>query len=154
VGSTHFTITYAGGTGNDVVLTAGNPPIIVTTIDDAGAGSLRQAILDANATSGADTITFQIDGSSLWTIHLVTVLPDITDTVSIDAYTQSGASVNTLAAGDNAVLKIELDGSAISGYGLHLVAGSSGSSIRGLIINGFGQAGIAIEDSSYNLIVG
>ena len=30
----------------------------VTTTDDAGAGSLRQAVLDANATAGSDDILF------------------------------------------------------------------------------------------------
>jgi hypothetical protein len=34
----------------------------VTNINDSGSGSLRQAILDANATSGADTIDFNIPG--------------------------------------------------------------------------------------------
>ncbi len=35
------------------------PALTVCVLDDAGAGSLRQAILDANAASGPDTITFQ-----------------------------------------------------------------------------------------------
>src|SRR5437667_4758637 len=56
----------------------------VTTTDDAGAGSLRQAILDANANPGADTITFNISGSGLHTISPLSVLPDITDPVTID----------------------------------------------------------------------
>ena len=34
----------------------------VTTLRDAGQGSLRQAILDANANPGADTILFDLPG--------------------------------------------------------------------------------------------
>ena len=40
----------------------------VTNTDDAGAGSLRQAILDANGNAGADTIAFAILGSGVHTI--------------------------------------------------------------------------------------
>ena len=40
----------------------------VTTTTDGGAGSLRQAILDANANSGTDTITFVGSGTYLLTI--------------------------------------------------------------------------------------
>ncbi len=40
----------------------------VTTAADSGAGSLRQAILDANANAGADTIAFDIPGSGIHTI--------------------------------------------------------------------------------------
>jgi hypothetical protein len=36
------------------------PAIVVTNTNDSGAGSLRQAILDANALGGTDTITFNI----------------------------------------------------------------------------------------------
>ena len=35
----------------------------VTNTNDSGPGSLRQAILDANASAGADTITFAIGAS-------------------------------------------------------------------------------------------
>ena len=44
------------------------------------------------------------------TISPLTALPTITDPVIIDGYTQPGASANTLAVGDNAVLLIELNG--------------------------------------------
>ena len=57
----------------------------VTNTDDSGAGSLRQAILDANANAGADTITFNISGTGAHTITPASALPTITGTVIIDA---------------------------------------------------------------------
>ncbi len=71
----------------------------VTTTDDSGPGSLRQAILDANAQPGADTIKFSIPvtttpGSPIpvQTISPTTALPAITSPVTIDGYTQQGAT--------------------------------------------------------------
>src|SRR4029453_12764126 len=40
----------------------------VTSTNDTGAGSLRQAIIDANSAGGADTIAFNIAGSGVHTI--------------------------------------------------------------------------------------
>ena len=40
----------------------------VTNTNDSGAGSLRQAILDANASAGADLIDFNIPGAGVHTI--------------------------------------------------------------------------------------
>ena len=40
----------------------------VTNTDDTGPGSLRQAILDANAAPGLDTIAFNIPGAGVHTI--------------------------------------------------------------------------------------
>src|SRR5438105_1177721 len=73
---------------------------------DSGAGSLRQAITDANGTAGADMIAFNIPGAGVHTITPLTTLPPITHPVTIDGETQPGASANTLANGDNAVLLI------------------------------------------------
>ena len=64
----------------------------VTTTADSGAGSLRQAILDANTNAGADTIAFDIPGSGVHTITPLTALPAITQSLTIDGYTQTGAS--------------------------------------------------------------
>src|SRR5438309_6942945 len=64
----------------------------VTSTTDSGAGSLRQAILDANANAGADTIAFSIGGGGLQTITLASSLPAITDTVTLDGTTQPGFS--------------------------------------------------------------
>ena len=127
---------------------------VVSNTNDSGPGSLRQAILDTNANPGADMITFAIPGSGVHTITLNSALPNITDTVDIDGYTQLGASANTLAVGDNAVLQIDLNGAnAGDASGLTLDAGSSGSTIRGLVINNFKESGINVLSNS-NIIAG
>jgi hypothetical protein len=67
----------------------------VSNTNDSGAGSLRQAILDANGNAGADTIKFSIPGDGPHVITLATQLPGITQSVTIDGYTQAGAIKNT-----------------------------------------------------------
>ncbi len=136
----------------------------VTNTNDSGPGSLRQAILDANANLGTDTIEFNIPtGDSgydnitdTWSIQPTSELPTITDPVIIDGYTQPGASPNTNppGLGTNAMLKIELDGSkATAGAdGLHITAGSS--TVRGLVINRFVGHGIRLETNGGNVIEG
>jgi len=108
----------------------------VTTTADAGAGSLRQAILDANANPGADTIAFGIVGSGVHTIAPASALPQITEPVTIDGYTQSGASPNTNPAsqGLNTVLTIEIDGTN-AGAAPCLFAAADDVTIRGLVVN-------------------
>jgi hypothetical protein len=62
---------------------------IVTTTDDAGEGSLRQAILDANAIDGANTIRFDSTTGPFatpQTIVLTSKLPDLTGELTIDGY--------------------------------------------------------------------
>ncbi|HXT05130.1 MAG TPA: Ig-like domain repeat protein [Casimicrobiaceae bacterium] len=120
----------------------------VTNTNDSGAGSLRQAILDANANAGADTITFAIPGTGVHTITLASSLPDVTDPVTIDGYTQSGASPNTLAVGDNAVLTVRVNGGTASPL-FHFVAGSQNSTVQGLDIVqtlGGGQMILIVSD--------
>jgi IPT/TIG domain/S-layer homology domain len=101
----------------------------VTSTNDAGAGSLRQAILDANANPGADTVAFNIAGSGVHTITPATALPTITDALTIDGYAQAGSSANTKAVGQglNTVLTIELAGS--------LTVSASDTTIRGLNVH-------------------
>src|SRR5690606_16113154 len=81
----------------------------VTTTADAGAGSLRQAIMDSNANPGPDLIRFNIPGDGVHVITLSKDLPFIRDAVTIDGYSQPGASPNTLAVGNNARIRIEID---------------------------------------------
>ena len=119
----------------------------VTNTADSGAGSLRQAILDANATVGTDTITFNISGAT--TIQPASELPPITDPVTIDGYTQSGAVLNSTCGG-TATLQIVLNGASagVAANGLTLGTGSSGSTVRALVINGFDGNGIEIGSSN------
>jgi hypothetical protein len=122
----------------------------VINTDDSGAGSLRQAILDANANAGADTIAFNIPGTSLHTIIPTTDLPSITDAVLIDGYTQPGSSPNTLPDGEDASLLVELKGTSLGGFtshdGIHI--NSSNCTVRGLVINNFTGSGIGIGIST------
>jgi len=117
-------------------------------------GTLRAAILDANATQGADTIEFDIPGTGVQTIAPNTPLPTITDPVTINGYSQPGAQANTKAVGSDAILKIELSGVNLPGAnGLQISA--SNSTVKGLVINRWDQ-GIRIEGSGAtgNKIVG
>src|SRR5262245_15288003 len=63
--------------------------IHVTNLGNGGAGSLRQAILDANAVAGGDIIVFDVGG----TINLVAALPPLTDNATeIHGETAPGGS--------------------------------------------------------------
>ena len=119
----------------------------VTNTNDSGAGSLRQAILDANNTPGADVINFNISGSEVHTISPISPLPTITEAVTINGYSQPGATPNTLAVGTNANLLIELEGSKLATPHHGLAIGASNSTIKGLVINRFGNSGIYITDN-------
>jgi len=118
----------------------------VTNTSDSGVGSLRQAILDANANAGADTVAFNIPGSGVHTIAPATPLPAITDQVTINGYSQPGASANTNgpAQGSNAVILIEIDGSTLGFGSSGLISNAGNVTIRGLAINRFLQAGIQV----------
>src|SRR5262249_6298209 len=67
----------------------------VPNTSDSGNGSLRQAILNANATpnlpGSPDVIRFAIPGSGVQTIKPLSALPSITDPVIIDGYSQPGS---------------------------------------------------------------
>jgi hypothetical protein len=113
---------------------------VINTLD-SGAGSLRQAIIDANTAAGVDTISFAIPGSGLHTISPATNLPNITGAVIIDGYSQSGSSVNTLSLGDNAVLQIELNGASVSGgTGLNFTAAVNAGEVKGLLMTKWNNA--------------
>lgn len=120
----------------------------VTNTNNSGAGSLRQAMTDANATSGSDTINFSI-GSGYKTIAPTSALPPIIHPVIIDATTQPGWS-------NAPVIEISGHNAGAGALGIRITGGSgggSGSTIKGLIINRFNANGIFL-DSSNNTIVG
>src|SRR5262245_56736721 len=61
----------------------------VINTNDSGAGSLRQAILDSDGTTGPNTIDFNI-GSGAQTMSLLSALPSLTVPVTIDGTSQPG----------------------------------------------------------------
>lgn len=118
----------------------------VTNTNDSGAGSLRQAISDANALPGLDTITFNIAGAGVHTINVASALPTITDSIVIDGWSEPDFSSTPV---------IVLDGNNLSADGLRLSATADGSTIRGLVIRDFNGDGIEISaGSDNNTIVG
>jgi CSLREA domain-containing protein len=116
--------------------------------------TLRAAIQEANARSGADTINFDVGTAAdgLATISPTSALPAITEQVTIDGYTQPGASSNTRAVGNDAQLKIELNG-ANAGRANGLKIASDNSVVRGLVVNGFEGQGIQLNGSN-NMVEG
>lgn len=136
---------------------------VVSNTNDSGAGSLRQAIVDANANPGSDAISFNLpasgagysdptpgapaSGDEYWTIQPTTVLPAITEAVVVDGTTQSGFGGTPV---------IELDGSLATGADENgFTIETSGTTIRGFAINRFADDAIEIDNhGGGNTIVG
>lgn len=120
----------------------------VTTAAAGGPGSLRQAILDANASPGADVIEFNLPGSGAQTILVGAALPAITDPLTIDGTTQPGYTNTPL---------IELNGNIGNYDGLFISAGNC--AIKALAIWRFGDAsrphsGVVLTDEGNNVVQG
>lgn len=111
----------------------------VTNNLNTGAGSFRQAIIDANAAAGLDTIRFQI-GTGPVEINHNTALPDITQPVIIDGTTQPGFSGTPL---------ITLAGNFT--VGLKIISGAS--TVKALALSGF-QNGVVLENAGGNIVTG
>jgi parallel beta-helix repeat protein len=111
--------------------------LTVSNTDDAGPGSLRQAILDSNVTPGRDTIRFNTLGG-VHTIRPGSPLPELTDAVTIDARVVVREGL-PLAPG------VEIDGSAAGPDADGLVVRAFGTTITGLAINRFSRHGIVVR---------
>jgi len=109
----------------------------VTNLNDSGAGSLRQAIIDANANIGPDVILFDImpPGTLPGTITLSTGGMDITDSVTI---TGPGADLLTIDADNGSRIFLIDDGDS----GNNIVVSISGL----MLINGFAGDGGAVSN--------
>ena len=125
-------------------LFASSAVFTVINTNDSGAGSLRQAIVQANASIGADTIVFNVGGSGR-SISLASTLPALTDAVTIDGASQPGYAGTAL---------IELSGvsAGSSVDGLRVLGGNC--TVRGLVINRFAGDGIEMAGLGNNVIEG
>ena len=132
--------------------------ITVINTNDSGAGSLREAISNSNATDGvADTIDFDVPtgtdpgcvvGTGVCTITLATTLPPVTDPVIIDGTTQPSFAGTPV---------IVIDGSnvpfaSLTSDGLRIFAGNS--TVKGLVIVDFIGDGIELLSAGGNTIEG
>ncbi len=124
---------------------------VVTTAADAGAGSLRQAILDANTyeignPGVGQTITFNIAGAVPHVITTVTPLPTVLATVSIDGYSQPGAAEGPIGT---RTIGIQLNGGGLANSLLVIGDGVSvgnNCTIVGLNIVNSGGDGIELTN--------
>lgn len=135
-----FTVGGTLGTHHALAAPGTATTFTVTNTNDTGTGSLRTAITNANNNPGADTINFNIPGDVVHRISPSSPLPGISESVTIDGYTQPGASANTnpFGQGLNSTLRIEINGDSVGGAtssGLAIHAGNV--TVRGLVINGF-----------------
>lgn len=104
--------------------------ITVTSNADSGGGTLREAILASNASTG---VLDEINFSGVTSIALATPLPAITDPVFINGGTTPAVELN--GAGTHTA--------GIGSIGLWVRAG--GTTIRGMIVNRFAEAGIRMD---------
>ena len=112
-----------------------------------GVCTLRAAIAEANRRTGPDRIAFNISGSGVQTIKLGSALPYINDAggpLSIDGYTQPGATANTAALVSNAKIMVQIEGTGSTFDALFVT--SPGNEIRGLAFYNL-RRGIALYGS-------
>jgi hypothetical protein len=126
---------------------------LVTNLHDAGAGSLRDAILHVNqdtANPGVDTINFNLSGAGPYTIKLKSELPAITHSVFLNGGSQPGYAGTPL---------VQLDGSGLFGSrdGLAINAAGHGASfsaeVMGLALLHFTD-GIQVSDEQSSTALG
>ncbi|MDX6611148.1 MAG: fibronectin-binding autotransporter adhesin [Blastocatellia bacterium] len=113
--------------------------ILVTNTADSGAGSLRQAITDANASADTSAINFQAGLTG--TITLLSALPDLSTSMSINGSGANQISVQRSTAGGTPNFRIFRisSGAAVAIRGLTISNGkfiNSGDLGAGVLNNG------------------
>jgi len=107
---------------------------------DSGTGSLRQAILDANANAGNDQIIFNLTGTSPYTITLGSALPTI---VSASTAIVTGGTAGTVTITGLGASSLTISGSdptnannATRNFSIFSIASGGDLSISGVTISG------------------
>jgi hypothetical protein len=139
--------------------------LLVTNTNDAGIGSLRQAILDANANPELDTICFGIGDGGPLTIRLSSALPAIINPLTIDGTSQPGITLDATDVGAGTVLTIAANGCTVQGLTIAnaqgtaiQLSGANGCTLSNLDLSWSGTSrsgtGIFLHGSSGNTITG
>ena len=121
----------------------------VTSTDDSGPGTLRQAILDANANAGADTIAFAIPGTGPFTRALLDRGVAESDLVLIE---RDADFAQLLHKRFPKARILEMDADAVADQ-TELQTGSTGAVVSGLGLSMMPPGKIAaIIDSAFRLL--
>jgi hypothetical protein len=113
---------------------------VVNNTNDGGPGSLRRAIVHSNGdTAQTNLITFNIATSGVQTINLLSALPAITQSVTIDGTTEPGYSGTPL---------VELNGAGAGSGTDGLMVEANDTTVQGLVIAQFSQDGIYVSASN------
>jgi parallel beta-helix repeat protein len=114
--------------------------LVVSSLNDAGPGSLRAAILSANASPAADStaITFCVNG----TITLASGLPTIARNMTINA-----TSAPTYVSGGPPVVALDFNGHP----GLIFGVGSDGSHLLGVAVDDASGNGVTLDSNLLTL---
>ncbi len=116
----------------------------VTNTNDSGAGSLRQAITDANANIGTDSIA--CDAALSGTITLSTALPQLTESLDLDC----SGSASAVTVSGTLLMGLDLEGTSTSYTikGIRLTGLATGikvgSNVTSATIGGTGSAAEAV----------
>jgi parallel beta-helix repeat protein len=102
----------------------------VTNTANNGAGSLAQAITDANLNPGLDEIRFNLPANQPCIINLTTALPAIADAVFINGYSQPGSLAGPIAT---RTLHVNISGAGIAGGDIFTISADN-VSIAGLAL--------------------
>ena len=126
--------------------------LTVNSANDADDGScntthcsLREAMNAANSQAGFQAITFAIPGSGQQTINVDAPLPPITEALTIDGTSQPGYAGTPLVVVDG-------PSGISSGFVLDGAPVTSGATIQGLAIVGFGGWGIEVHGSDDHIL--
>ena len=135
-----FTAAPAVAQAADCSVPLSTQTFAVTSLGNAGPGTLRAAILSANATSAGDSslITFCVNG----TITLAGPLPTIARKMTIDG-TSAPAHLN----GGPPVVALDFNGHP----GLIFGIGSAGSQLLGVAVDHASGNGLTLDDNSITL---
>ena len=116
------------------------PPFVVTNTSDSGSGTLRQALLDANARPGPDVIAFGVTG----TITLTSGDLVIDDDVTIAA---PGPALVSISGNDaSRVFTINGSGRSVTFSGLTLTRGRASTGGALAVVNGDFQTFVSLSN--------
>lgn len=113
--------------------------------------TLREAMIRANSNAGASKISFGIACPSL--LQLGSTLPDITSDVTIDGYTNPGATMNSSYAGFDANLCVYVNGNGAAARAIHTTSGGR-VTVQGLGFAGFTSEAVLIDAGTGHSVSG